>query len=75
MRVLIASVDIFTVASIKLTSAKENVMYDTTDLSEDGLYMAKLYDYDIILLDLPPRTSTATKCCSGCARRVWIRQF
>ena len=54
MRVLIASVDIFTVASIKLTLAKENVMYDTTDLSEDGLYMAKLYDYDIILLDLPP---------------------
>ena len=75
MRVLIASVDIFTVASIKLTSAKENVMYDTTDLGEDGLQMAKLYDYDIILLDLPPRTSTATKCCSGCARRVWIRQF
>jgi len=54
MRVLIASVDIFTVASIKLTLAKENVMYDTTDLGEDGLHTAKLYDYDIILLDLPP---------------------
>src|SRR5215469_18680187 len=54
MRVLIASVDIFTVASIKLTLAKDNVNYDTTDLGEDGLQMAKLYDYDIILLDLPP---------------------
>lgn len=54
MRVLIASVDIFTTASIKLTLAREKVMYDTTDLGEDGLQMAKLYDYDIILLDLTP---------------------
>ena len=54
MRVLIASVDFFTAASIKRTLAKEKVMYDTTDLGEDGLQMAKLYDYDIILLDLPP---------------------
>jgi two-component system, cell cycle response regulator CtrA len=52
MRVLIASVDVFTVASIKLSLAKEKVMYDTTDLGEDGLQMARLYDYDIILLDL-----------------------
>lgn len=54
MRVLIASVDIFTAASIKLALAREKVMYDTTDLGEDGLQMAKLYDYDIILLDLTP---------------------
>jgi len=54
MRVLIASVDFFTAASIKRTLAKEKVMYDTTDLGEDGLQMAKLYDYDIIVLDLAP---------------------
>lgn len=52
MRVLITSGDIFTVARIKLTLAKEKVMYDTADLPEDGLQMARLYDYDIILLDL-----------------------
>jgi two-component system, cell cycle response regulator CtrA len=52
MRVLIASSDIFTIASIKLTLAKEKVTYDTTGLGEDGLEMARLYDYDIILLDL-----------------------
>ena len=34
MRVLIASVDFFTAASIKRTLAKEKVMYDTTDLGE-----------------------------------------
>jgi two-component system cell cycle response regulator CtrA len=53
MRVLIASGDIFTIASIKLSLAKEKVTYDTTGLGEDGLQMARLYDYDIILLDLP----------------------
>ena len=74
MRVLIASVDIFTVASIKLTLAKENVNYDTTDLGEDGLQMAKLYDYDIILLDLPPPDIDGYEMLSGYARRVWTRQ-
>ena len=54
MRVLIASVDIFTTASIKLILTKEKVMFDTTDLGEDGLQMARTYDYDIILLDLTP---------------------
>ena len=57
MRVLIASSDVFTVASIRLTLMKEMVMYDATDLIEDGLQMARLYDYDIILLDVtPPET-------------------
>jgi two-component system cell cycle response regulator CtrA len=31
---------------------KANVICDTTDLGEDGLEIGKLYDYDIILLDL-----------------------
>jgi two-component system cell cycle response regulator CtrA len=52
MRVLIVSRDVFTVASVKLTLAKEKLMFDTTGLGEDGLQMAKVYDYDIILLDL-----------------------
>ena len=52
MRVLIASVDVFTVARIKLTLAKEKIMHDTTDLGEDGLHLAKLYDYDIVLYDV-----------------------
>jgi two-component system cell cycle response regulator CtrA len=30
----------------------ENFICDTTDLGEDGLEVGKLYDYDIILLDL-----------------------
>jgi len=50
MRVLIACVDVFTIARIKLTLAKEKIMHDTTDLGEDGLHLAKLYDYDIVLM-------------------------
>ena len=52
MRVLIASVDVFTVARIKLTLGKEKIMHDTTDLGEDGLHLAKLYEYDIVLYDV-----------------------
>lgn len=52
MRVLIASVDSYTATSIRLILAKEKVTCDTTDLGEDGLQMARLYEYDIILFDL-----------------------
>jgi two-component system, cell cycle response regulator CtrA len=33
----------------------ENIICDATDLGEDGLEIGKLYDYDIILLDLQLR--------------------
>jgi len=52
MRVLLVEDDATTAASIKMMLAKENFICDTTDLGEDGLEIGKLYDYDIILLDL-----------------------
>jgi two-component system, cell cycle response regulator CtrA len=52
VRLLIATGDVFTTASIKMTLAKENFFCDTTDLGEDGVQIGQLYDYDIILLDL-----------------------
>jgi two-component system, cell cycle response regulator CtrA len=52
MRVLLVEDDPSTTASIKLLLRKENFICDTTDLGEDGLEIGKLYDYDIILLDL-----------------------
>ena len=52
MRALIASLDYFTAASVKLTLAKANVTFDTTGLGEDSLEMARAYNYDIIILDL-----------------------
>src|ERR1700755_1908960 len=52
MRVLLVKDDEQTAASIKMLLINENFICDTTDLGEDGLEIGKLYDYDIILLDL-----------------------
>src|SRR6201997_5744173 len=52
MRVLLVEDDPTTAASIKMMLMKDNFICDTTDLGEDGLEIGKLYDYDIILLDL-----------------------
>lgn len=52
MRVLIVEDDSSTAKSIKLILETEKFVVDTTDSGEDGLDLGKLYDYDIIILDL-----------------------
>src|SRR6266852_3223281 len=52
MRVLLVEDDSATAASIELMLRSENFICDTTDLGEDGLEIGKLYDYDIIILDI-----------------------
>ncbi|MBX6321160.1 MAG: response regulator transcription factor [Rhodospirillaceae bacterium] len=52
MRVLLVEDDTNTAKSIELILKAEGFIVDTTDLGEDGLEIGKLYDYDIILLDL-----------------------
>src|SRR5438045_2657847 len=52
MRVLLVEDDAATSASIEMMLKKESFICDTTDLCEDGLEIGKLYDYDIIILDL-----------------------
>ena len=52
MRVLLVGDDKQTATSIKMMLLNENVICDTTDLAEDGLEIGKIYQYDIILLDL-----------------------
>ena len=52
MRALIASGDAFAAARIRAMLAKENLICDATDLGRDSLLLGRLYDYDIILLDL-----------------------
>ena len=52
MRVLIVEDDTATSATIELALKAEGFIVDTTDLGEDGLEIGKLYDYDIIILDL-----------------------
>ena len=52
MRVLLVEDDTSTAKSIELMLKSEGFIVDSTDLGEDGLEIGKLYDYDIILLDL-----------------------
>ncbi len=52
MRVLLIEDDGATAQSIELMLKSESFNVYTTDLGEEGLDLGKLYDYDIILLDL-----------------------
>src|SRR5271168_5049685 len=51
-RVILGENDSATAARIELMLRSEGFICDTTDLGEDGLEIGKLYDYDIIILDL-----------------------
>ena len=52
MRVLLIEDDRDIAQCIELMLKLENFNIYTTDLGEEGIDLGKLYDYDIILLDL-----------------------
>ena len=52
MRVLLIEDDSATAQSIELMLQSEGFNVYTTDLGEEGVDLGKLYDYDIILLDI-----------------------
>ncbi|MCK5518887.1 MAG: response regulator transcription factor [Alphaproteobacteria bacterium] len=52
MRVLLIEDDQSTAKSIELMLKSEGYVVDMTDMGEDGLEIGKLYEYDIIILDL-----------------------
>ena len=52
MRVLLVEDDFAISQSIETMLKKEGMIVDTTDLGEEGFEIGKLYDYDIIILDL-----------------------
>jgi two-component system cell cycle response regulator CtrA len=52
MRILLIEDDSGTARSIELMLKSESFNVYTTDLGEEGVDLGKLYDYDIILLDL-----------------------
>ena len=52
MRVLLVEDDTTTSKSIEMMLRSDGYVCDTTDMGEDGLEIGKLYDYDIIILDL-----------------------
>lgn len=52
MRVLLVEDDPTTSKSVEMMLSNANLNVYATDLGEEGIDLAKLYDYDIILLDL-----------------------
>ena len=52
MRALVAADDVFAATRIRTILAKESLICDVTDLAQDSLLLDRLYDYDIILLDV-----------------------
>ena len=52
MRVLLVEDDAGVAQSIELMLKGEEINVYRTDLGEEGVDLAKIYDYDIILLDL-----------------------
>ena len=52
MRVLLVEDDPAMAQSVEMMLKSASMVVDTTDLGEDGLEIGKLYDYDIIILDL-----------------------
>ncbi len=70
MRVLLVEDDPATAQGIEMMMRSESYVCDVTDMGEDGLEIGKLYDYDIIVLDLMLPDWTATRCYASCARPV-----
>ena len=52
MRILLVEDDAATSKSITMRLRSADMVVDATDLGEDGLEIGKLYDYDLIILDL-----------------------
>jgi len=52
MRILVVEDDPSTAKVVEMALRTEGFVVDTTDLGEDGLEIGKLYDYDLIILDL-----------------------
>lgn len=52
MRALLVEDDPSTAKAIEMALEMENIVCDTTELGEEGIEIGKIYDYDIIILDL-----------------------
>ncbi|KAF8818400.1 response regulator transcription factor CtrA [Rickettsia endosymbiont of Cardiosporidium cionae] len=52
MRVLLIEDDVSAARSTELALATDGIICDTAEVGEDGIEIGKIYDYDVILLDL-----------------------
>ena len=75
MRILLIEDDPATSKSIELMLGHANFNVYTTDLGEEGIDLAKLYDYDLILLTWFCLTLMGMMCCASCVLLGLIPRF
>ena len=86
MRVLLVEDDAGVAQSIELMLKGEEINVYRTDLGEEGVDLAKIYDYDIILLDLNLPDMSGYEVLRSCILLIqrgegllktlfWFRQF
>ena len=76
MRVLLVEDDPTTSRSIELMLTHANLNVYATDLGEEGIDLAKLYDYDLILLDLDlPRYLKTMHACRDVLRQLRLARI
>ena len=74
MRVLLVDDDAGIARSIELMLKVEEFYVYRTDLGEEGVNIGKIYDYDIILLDLNLPDISGMRCCVPYALRKLLHQ-
>ena len=75
MRILLIEDDPATSKSIELMLGHANFNVYTTDRGEEGIDLAKLYDYDLILSTWFCLTLMGMMCCASCVFLGLIRRF
>jgi len=70
MQALLIEDDSETAQRIELMLKSERFNVSTAASGKEGLDLGKLYDYDVILLDLTSSTCQATRFCAFCALPV-----
>ena len=72
---LLVEDDPTTSKSIQMMLSHANLNVYSTDLGEEGIDLAKLYDYDLILSGSGPAGyERAMRCCASCAWRGSTRR-
>ena len=73
MRALVVEDDPVSAWLIETALQSDNIVYETTDLGEDGIELAKLYDFDIVILDLRLPDIDGYEVVAGCERPRFAR--
>ena len=70
MRILLIEDDLVAARGVSLMLRSVGAVVDHADTGEEGLELARHYDYDIVVLDLMLPDIEVSRSCAGCASRA-----